>query len=573
MREVPPDMTAAWLAPDKTGDRRPVVRATLQKVKLIRHEYDTSLAPGGDWETQRPRTGNFTTIVMGSDGEFVELRNIKTFTWSRSVNQDVAEATMTLHNAEVVPIGTANDFSTSDDFERPGEMTFSRGDGTLDDNPWGYPTDNAWNGSLVPDRLVRTYEGYGIDQNAWPAMDANLIQSGTWLIDDVDYNADGNIELKLRDVGRMLIDEICFPPVIPLAEYPLEFSKIRTENVPGRDTTGGSWVSLTRSHGDAISSNDEYVGEGLTNPPYPHYVTSNGSFNGHHANHVLESGDGYWQSTGQTTYNSRVWWQINLDDNTPMNGIRLRPQGGPYRVYISLHNGTKWLGRREIPYTVTTEGVDIGADIPYVKSYIADKNLTFDAILPRVYGSINKIRITFTRLQDTAVGAYPFRAGLRDIRIYTAGSSATLASMTASSSRPSATTATSPTSSSGAAPGAASSGPRTTPTATTSSGAAMLSTTLTWKTTGPSSPTPPPTPCCPRAASGATSWTPAPPANADLTVDLFDKQPLMDVINYVRDIVGFLFCIDEAGGTVWRMPNLWSLGNYLSPTQPLGRGR
>jgi hypothetical protein len=54
-------------------------------------------------------------------------------------------------------------------------------------------------------------------------------------------------------------------------------------------------------------------------------------------------------------------------------------------------------------------------------------------------------------------------------------------------------------------------------------------------------------------------------AVADLTADLFDKKPFMDAINYVRDIVGFIFMIDEWGGVVWRMPNLYEAGNYLSP--------
>ena len=69
---------------------------------------------------------------------------------------------------------------------------------------------------------------------------------------------------------------------------------------------------------------------------------------------------------------------------------------------------------------------------------------------------------------------------------------------------------------------------------------------------------------------------------SDLTIDLFDKKPLMDVINYVRDLLGFLFFIDETGGVVWRMPNLGlagspKLGNYESPERvgyaPGKRGR
>jgi hypothetical protein len=64
---------------------------------------------------------------------------------------------------------------------------------------------------------------------------------------------------------------------------------------------------------------------------------------------------------------------------------------------------------------------------------------------------------------------------------------------------------------------------------------------------------------------------------ADLGVDMFDKKPMMDIINYVRDLVGFNFFIDESGGVVWRMPNLWEVGNYTSPGYvagaPEGRGR
>lgn len=38
---------------------------------------------------------------------------------------------------------------------------------------------------------------YGHDPSVYPALDENLMQSGTWLIDDVTYAATGDIELKM----------------------------------------------------------------------------------------------------------------------------------------------------------------------------------------------------------------------------------------------------------------------------------------------------------------------------------------------------------------------------------------
>jgi hypothetical protein len=50
---------------------------------------------------------------------------------------------------------------------------------------------------------------------------------------------------------------------------------------------------------------------------------------------------------------------------------------------------------------------------------------------------------------------------------------------------------------------------------------------------------------------------------AALGVDAFDKKPVMDGINLVRDTVAFVFFIDEEGGAVFRSPNIWSVGNWV----------
>jgi hypothetical protein len=438
-------------------------------------------------------------------------------------------------------------------------MSPTRGDtpiGTLGPNPWGYDEETGWEGRLVPDRIIKTYEGYGTEPSAIPAEDPYLLQSGTWIIDEASYNDQGDIELRCRDIGRLLLDQIAFPPVIPYEEYPIAWSKIRTETFKGRDAKGGSFVDLTQKNADATSSNKAYVGEGMG----AGYVGQNGGVNGHHPNHVLENRDGaYWQSTGQSSTWSVVWWQATMNNARPINAIRFTPQGGPYRVYISLKGPNGWIGRRKVPYDVTTGGVDVEAGIPFVWSDIAERNKPLDAILKRVYGGITEVRLTFTKLNDSGQGQYPFNAGLRDIKVYTAAQKSDLSFGIGNKLK-------------------------------SVGNYSDYTDVVKWACAWGGFFWPPhgtdldfikyggdrhyltyasPDLVLPRGRvwgdfmnSGTSGQAPG----GDLSADLFDKQPLMTLINYVRDILGFIFFIDETGGVVWRMPNWEKVGNYVSPT-------
>ena len=576
MRVVPTVMTDRWKSQVKTGAQRPVVRATIQKVNLKKFDYDTAWSNGGSFDTTRDRhtRGVFTSIVFGDASPVLEIRNIQSYTWTRSVDQDVATCKIVLLNTELQPLDQASVTEGANDFDMPGHMTYNRGEQTIAQNRWGYDTQTGWNNVFVPDRMVRTFEGYGADPTVPPALDENLVQSGTWLIDKVTYGSDGMIELEMRDVGRMLLDQIVFPPVIPYVDYPLTWSRIRVENVPARDCKGGSWKEL-KGKGKAISSNNEYIGKGLTNPPFKHYVGPNGGFNGHTAGHALENDKefvidptlphgwegsaGYWLSTGQTTKDSKVWWQVNLNDkSTAMAGVRIHPHGGPYRVYVSLKGPKGWIGKKRIPYKVTTEGIDNGSDIPFVATAITDMGRPFDIILKRKYASIQAVRITFTHLWDTVVGQYPWRAGLRDVMLYTAPNVGDLSFGRGLKLKvvgnygdytqiikwvccwggffwP----------------------PHDTGLDFVNLGEGQHQTISYGKADR----------VLPKGRAWGEFMRSGTVGQADLTVDLFDKKPLMDVINYVRDLLGFLFFIDEMGLVQWRQPNLWKLGNYKSPAR------
>jgi hypothetical protein len=578
VRIVPAKMTEGWKREDKTGDFRPIARATIQRVNLQRFAYDTAQVSGGDWDIYRHRKGHYTSVIFGEDAPPVELTGLQQVNWERSTDQDVGTFSIEMLNTEVHAIG--DEVLVSDAFDTPGAFTYNRGmmwtskGPQIDPNapgnsPWGYEA-TRWRNLIVPDRMVRTYEGYGADYSVMPAADPNQMISGTWLIDKVTYTMDGRITIEGRDVGRMLLTHICFPPAVPFAEYPLMWSKIQTVQVPGRDSLGGSWKDL-KDLATAQSSNMKYVGEGLVDPPYPYYVSENGHVNGHHPNHALDSESNdrekYWMSTGQTTRDSFAWWQATFHDKKSVAGVRINPVAGPYRIYISIETDDGWVGRKKIPYSVTTEGVDIDAKIPFVQSVWAERGGAFEVTLKRKYRNVKRIRLTFTSLNDNKAGDYPWRAMLKSMKVYT-GKYDDLHFGRGTVAK-------------------------------TQGNYRDYTHIVKWMCAWGGFYWPPessgrdfwmrgdgdrqyvhPDHHDPRFTDGRVWGTFQPTgtaATADLTVDLFDKKPFMDVINYVRDIVGFIFMIDEWGGVIWRLPSLYPQivevngvptakpGNYISP--------
>lgn len=583
-REVPEELTERWLSQFKIGDQRPVVRAVIQRQNVKRFDYDTAWVTGGQYETSQHRTGRFTSMIFGDDSAYREIPNITNCTWERSIGQDAATCTITLLNAEMRPIGEASENPASpDEFDKPGYFTFNRGDQTESAERWGYDTETGWNGIFVPDMVVKTFEGYGCDPDVSPFLDPNLVQSGVWMIDDVEYRSDGMITLTMRDLARLLVtDSISFPPIVPRGEYPLRWVKLHSENVASRDAVGGFWSGKLQGQGKASSSNEIYVGEDLTNEPFDFYVGPNGGVEGHHASHALygdNDNDLYWRSTGQDEANDFVWWQFEPDDPMPVGAIRTKVSGGPYRVYISIHDGSGWVGTsasgstRKIGYGVngvvgSPGNIDIEAKIPFVKAFIADRFFAQDMNFPEALLA-HKVRLTFTRLQQGRVGEHPFRAGLRQLQIYTADSLGDLDYEVGEKVKVVGNYGDYthivkwccawagwywPPSETGLdfiriqdAEGEAS-------TARNYISFAY------------------PDPVLPKGRVWGDFMKTGTAGEADLSAESFDKRPLMDCINYVRDIVGYNFFIDEMGGVVWRMPNLGlsptmphRLGNYLSP--------
>lgn len=559
MRDVPASMTDAWLSEDKTGAKRPIVRATIQHTQVRNFAYDTYNQQGGSLDSaiDSHTSGVYTSVMFGNNNPVREVRNIESCEWERSHDQDAATCTLTLLNAETLPLGA----EAGEDFEQPGYYTFSRGRLQFTQDRWGHEQ-NGWGGVFVPDALVKTYEGYGGNPDVDPHHDPDLMQTGVWLIDKVSY-AGGVITLEMRDLARLLLDQIAFPPIVPYSEYPRDWVTIHDEEVAGRDATGGHWTDLV-GKGTASSSNDYYVGHGYMNGSSP-YVSSSGGVEGHYAYMGLRDSatdhKDYWLSTPQETQRDVVWWQVDLNDHsTALNALRIHTWGN-CTVYISLYGKDGWIGRKKVPYPGKDGdgafGVDIHADIPFIMSVKAEGAYPFDVTLPRKYGDISKIRLTMTCGHYRTSGDFRWEVGLADLSIYTAGSAGAL----------------------GFAPGTIiktvgnyrdySDIPLT-----VAAWGGMFhperSTHLSWwRTDSGSGKVYTAYPIVGQVAHNRlargrawgffqASFT---AGVADLTPDMFDKKPLMDMVNYVRDLLGYIFHVDEEGGIIWKMPNIWSFGN------------
>jgi hypothetical protein len=53
-----------------------------------------------------------------------------------------------------------------------------------------------------------------------------------------------------------------------------------------------------------------------------------------------------------------------------------------------------------------------------------------------------------------------------------------------------------------------------------------------------------------------------------LTEDFFDKKPVIDIINTIKEIVGYIIHVDEVGAFHFESPNVWSIGNFFDTGIP-----
>lgn len=545
MRTVSTETTDAWKASFKGGPRKAVMRATISRLDVNLFNYDYALKRALEDRTTRKGSGQYASALFGQTDQPVELPNVQSIRWSRSVDTDAATCTLKLLNSEVVPLGELVTGADEVGFDRPGYFTYNRGASSDGQALWGYET-NGWLDLIVPDRVIRTYEGYGVNYAQVPEDDTHMHLSGVWLIDDVVFSTDGTISIECRDMARLLIDQICYPPVVPWAEYPLYFSRYHEVDNPDiiSTNTAQNWIRPAYQ----TDSNIPYVGRGIKDGNID-YVDANGAVLGHHGSHAFDADDGtWWISVGNYPSWSSAFEYVQggLGGQT-ISGVRVRTWGGPYTCYVSLYANGAWQGASTIPYR--SRMVDTNADIRFVTAFTAAAGDWTYWGFPPIAG-VTAVRLTFTNLFDSGIGTYRWRAGVHAVDVLATSSYTTVTDG-----------------------GTHWEGNYTDYTdvvkqllayggfywPASSTGQHFMTETdgdLAYLTAAGD-------PCLPEGRIWGDFEQTGTNGYVDLTAEIFDKKPLMDGISYVRDIIGFVFFIDESGGAVWRNPNIWSVGNWV----------
>lgn len=517
----------AWLSGNYTGANRPIVRATIQRLNLCVLSYGKQ---------------QYSSVPFGQLNRPVELPNIRDVTWHRTTTDGVATMTMNLYNTEPLPIGQPPE---DGDFDQPGYFSPARGHSTR----W-HRSKNGWQDWIVPDRIIRTYEGYGFDVTKAPEVDPHLYQSGTWRIDTVAFVNDGTgpiITVTCRDIGSVLLDQIAFPPVVPFACYPVWFETAHPVPNPPIVTSAGGWFRPAY--------------EGNSNTPW---VGDNTAVCGHHATDAFDTSDAtYWLSIGNANPSADFSFEFiqGKFSSRTVAGGQFHVWGGPYTCYVSVYAGGAWQGDQMVPYNPKDPvSAPNGSDIRFVTSFHVNSEQTISFNLPHPIAGATSMRLTFTNLCNSGIGPYVYRAGVRSFTISDSVSHSS--------------------------PGGSHIEPTTSPPAIKDY-TDIVKIFLAWagfywpreKThailtysngTTVIEPSPSNDPALIQGRvwgdfmqTGTAPIVDKTGVSLPIPVSVWDKKPIMDCIAYVRDIVGFIFFIDETGGAVFRLGNNWSVGNWI----------
>lgn len=557
-----PSMANVWRSGVYIGATRPIGRVTVQHNQMRLHRFHlkstyteraipatgigtTTPAPSYDIKKGRPVSQTYANFLFNAPADPKELPSVRSISWSRSKDTDVATCTITLTNSEVLE---ENQVPIAGEIDQLGYYTPTRGQ-TVYSARWGHAI-NEWSNLLLPDNIIRTYEGYGTDgPEVAPEHDTKLALTGVWLIDRVEMNARGEMELHCRDLGRILLEQFAYNPVVPKDFYPLSF-----ENWDGKVHIGNRNPdkSLLRVRIDD-TSNTPWIGTGTVA--------------GHKPAHAIDGRPNtYWLSIGNDRPSRSYayeWVQVSLAGKSKVSEVRFRSIKKGYTAYVSVYANGAWQGVRTIAYNEAGIGQN-GADIKYVATKKVTSEATQTIRFTPIAGA-TKVRLTFGNLQYFQNGPYHYRAGIREIAVY------------GITGRPTPNWAALTPGPAGSNPGRysdyvdivklycawagffwpkgshfrASDGSTISATFSKSDDK-VLGHGVNGRIWGDFQ------------DSGTSGPTP-------IQSDVWDKKSLMDGIKYVRDILGYHFAIDESGGVQFRLPNIYDLGNWITLSTSAGR--
>lgn len=519
MRVVPSWWWDLWNAGGPyVGDNKPCSRVTVDASQIASDYQFLHMSPSGQ------NIGSYSRVPIrwfqrcdNSQLE-TELPNIKSVNIDRSIDNDAATCEIVLYNQKMLPLTGV----PSNELGQPGFFTFGRG--TSDDEVarWQNHEPNSWYNVLTPNTLLRTYQGFGGNDKTLPdaITDGNIILSGVWLIDTVSVSTSGTITLKCRDMGKLLVDQVCYPPLVPATGYPVERCR---------------WTQRTTAVNKDGPVSIRQIGkeEGLAKyghyPSGNYYWFSNGVSHGHAVEHAFDGNPGsYWLSVGNVTAQvpfAVEWIEFALDGQN-LNKIMVWPFLGNYRMYVSVFKDGNWLpGAGPIAY----DPQGIGRYDPYIHiPYVFTTGVPFETAqwwcLPELYQGVDKVRLTFDNLQyDGQDGlTYRYIAALREMGAGVHESYSITEKVDGNFKDYS----------------------------------DIIKDILLWAGFWCYDPD---FGLDPEVYGNIeTTGVPGNDPNFEcLPMEWFDRKPLIDIIRQIRDIVGYHFWVDDEGGARFEAPNIW----------------
>ena len=269
------------------GSDKPCSRVTVEP------DWYLNATPGKTWGTsKRGRYRWFQHADLSQQNE-TELPNIKSVQITRSIDQDAATAVVILYN-QWMNLNGVDGYAGQ--LGQPGYFTFNRGQSPDSQSRWNQET-NDWENILIPNALLRTYQGFGGHDVTIPeALTAgNLILTGCWLIDTVEVGTDGTLTVSCRDMAKLLIEQQLWPPLIPRRFYPLRYCRYRyeTKTISNREQFRTIKANRRATYGDcggpsAHSGSDVWYG-------------TNAAVHGHRPSDAFDDNhDSYWLSVGNS---------------------------------------------------------------------------------------------------------------------------------------------------------------------------------------------------------------------------------------------------------------------------------
>jgi len=465
-----------------------------------------------------------------------EVPNIKNISIDKSLDTDAASCTISLYNTKMhINTATAGEVELG----QPGFYTWRyRSDEA--NARWGPRQGQDWLKVLTPDALLRTYQGYGGLGLSIPAAVAagNLVITGTWLVDSVRVRHDGTLELACRDMAKLLIEQHCYIPLVPAAYYPhgLRYCRYyyvdhaKVDAVPGVNaiTAGNKRCVYENVGASAASASDVYYG-------------FNGKVHGHRASDAFDGDDStYWLSVGNDSPEEpfAVEW-IEAASGDDIDRVIVTPYIGGYRCYVSVMEGGAWVdqGLGSVQYNPAGIGRYTGVNtavIPFVAQAGVQGEGPTEIVLPRRFKA-DKVRFTFTNLQQMQWGPYYYRAGVRQLGLSLgAGKEGT-----------------------GGTPGV--------PAYTSQEDgnyrdySDIIKDLALWSGFMAYNPA---SPSAEAAVYGNVELTGIADTGGCVGEDVFDKKPVIDAMHTIRDIVGYIIYVDEEGAFHFETPNWFKSGNF-----------